>query len=163
MISCSKSPQAVLFRNKIVSGKFETPKTLSVDRSPNLNFKTIVTRRVNLDWWHKIRSSAVKEGSVWAKGINALKKLREWSEIVAGPRWKTFIRRFNRNKSGRINAKFQYDPLSYSLNFDEGPGNNKEEEEEYVLRNFSTRYASASISPPAKVSMDLGKDGPSFV
>nr|XP_009598118.1 uncharacterized protein LOC104093986 [Nicotiana tomentosiformis]XP_016506873.1 PREDICTED: uncharacterized protein LOC107824585 [Nicotiana tabacum] len=101
--------------------------------------------------------------SVWAKGINALKKLREWSEMVAGPRWKTFIRRFNRNKSGRINAKFQYDPLSYSLNFDEGPGNNKEEEEEYVLRNFSTRYASASISAPAKVSMDFSKDGPSFV
>lgn len=130
---------------------------------PSFSSTNQLTRRVNLDWWHKIRSGAVKEGSVWAKGINALKKLREWSEIVAGPRWKTFIRRFNRNKSGRINAKFQYDPLSYSLNFDEGPGNNKEEEEEYVLRNFSTRYASASISAPAKVSMDFSKDGPSFV
>lgn len=121
-------------------------------RSPNQ-----LTKYVKFDWWHRLRSGAVKEGSVWAKGINALKKLREWSEIVAGPRWKTFIRRFHRNKSGNRNAKFQYDPLSYSLNFDEGRGNNGEEEEELVLRNFSTRYASI----PA--SSNLGKDGPSFV
>ncbi|MCD9644430.1 hypothetical protein HAX54_032639 [Datura stramonium] len=117
-----------------------------------------LTRCVN-----RIRSGAVREGSVWAKGINALKKLREWSEIVAGPRWKTFIRRFNRSKSDR-NAKFRYDPLSYSLNFDEGRGNNgeEEEEEELVLRNFSTRYA--SIPASGKMSMmDLGKDGPSIV
>ncbi|KAK4719488.1 hypothetical protein R3W88_017826 [Solanum pinnatisectum] len=121
-------------------------------RSPNQ-----LTKYVKLDWWHRLRSGAVTEGSVWAKGINALKKLREWSEIVAGPRWKTFIRRFHRNKSCNRNAKFQYDPLSYSLNFDEGRGNNGEEEEELVLQNFSTRYASI----PA--SSNFGKDGPSFV
>lgn len=128
---------------------------------PSFGSTNQLTRCVKLGWWRRLRSGAVKEGSVWAKGINALKKLREWSEIVAGPRWKTFIRRFNRNKSGR-NAKFQYDPLSYSLNFDEGRGNNGEEEEELVLRNFSTRYA--SIPASGKMSMeDLGKDGPSFV
>ncbi|KAJ8559871.1 hypothetical protein K7X08_003929 [Anisodus acutangulus] len=122
---------------------------------PSFSSTNQLTRCVKLDWWHRKRT-----GSVWAKGINALKKLREWSEIVAGPRWKTFIRRFNRNKSRR-NGKFQYDPLSYSLNFDEGRGNNGEDEEELVLRNFSTRYA--SIPASGKVSMDLGKDGPSFV
>ncbi|KAK4370840.1 hypothetical protein RND71_010315 [Anisodus tanguticus] len=110
-------------------------------------FRNAISKTASL-----IRTGAVKEGSVWAKGINALKKLREWSEIVAGPRWKTFIRRFNRNKSGR-NAKFQYDPLSFSLNFDEGRRNNGEEEEALVLRNCSTRYASIPVS--GKVS-----DGP---
>ncbi|KAJ0231336.1 hypothetical protein HA466_0299980 [Hirschfeldia incana] len=73
-------------------------------------------------------------------------KIREWSEIVAGPRWKTFIRRFNRDpRRGRdwdAGEKFQYDPLSYSLNFD-----GDDEEDEYVgvggFRSFSTRYASS--------------------
>ncbi|CAN4099326.1 unnamed protein product [Withania somnifera] len=103
---------------------------------PSFNSTNQLTTSVNLNWWRRFRY----EGSVWSKGINALKKLREWSEIVAGPRWKTFIRRFNRNKSGSRNAKFQYDP--------------SKEEEELVLRNFSTRYA--SIPASGKVSMGHG-------
>ncbi|XP_058112221.1 uncharacterized protein LOC131255494 [Magnolia sinica] len=90
----------------------------------------------------------------WWKGWNALKKVKEWSEIVAGPRWKTFIRRFNR-KGSRC-GKYQYDPLSYALNFDEGHGQNGHLEGEHGYRDFSTRYAAA------KSSMDLGKDGPDF-
>ncbi|CAK9138635.1 unnamed protein product [Ilex paraguariensis] len=119
----------------------------------------------NLNWWRRIRTPERDDGSFWVRGIGVFKKLREWSEIVAGPRWKTFIRRFNRNKSGVIsrNAKFQYDPLSYALNFDEGPGQNgnPEEEIDYISRNFSSRYASVPVS--AKTSMDLGKDDPTFV
>ncbi|CAH8280610.1 unnamed protein product [Arabidopsis lyrata] len=79
--------------------------------------------------------------------IRASLKIREWSEIVAGPRWKTFIRRFNRDpRRGRdwdASEKFQYDPLSYSLNFDD------DDEDEYVglggLRSFSTRFASVPV------------------
>ncbi|KAG2301204.1 hypothetical protein Bca52824_029855 [Brassica carinata] len=82
-------------------------------------------------------------------------KIREWSEIAAGPRWKTFIRRFNRDpRRGRdwdAGEKFQYDPLSYALNFDGDDG-----EDEYVglggFRSFSTRYASVpvqSVKAPA--------------
>ncbi|KAK2975016.1 hypothetical protein RJ640_001226 [Escallonia rubra] len=55
--------------------------------------------------------------------------------------------------SGGRSGKFQYDPLSYALNFDEGPGQNGDlegSEEDYRFQNFSSRYA----------SMDLGKDGP---
>ena len=89
-------------------------------------------------------------------------KLREWSEIIAGPRWKTFIRRFNRNRSGSCrHAKYQYDPLSYALNFDEGGGQNRnfEDEEDGGFRNFSTRYAAVSGSVPDKADpTDAGKD-----
>lgn len=122
------------------------------------------TTTLGLNWWQRVRVSESQDGSLWDRGINAFKKLREWSEIVAGPRWKTFIRRFNRTKSGgRQSAKFQYDPLSYSLNFDEGPGNNgnSDEEDDFRFRNFSSRYATASV--PNKGSIDLGKDGPNFV
>ncbi|OEL26431.1 hypothetical protein BAE44_0012550, partial [Dichanthelium oligosanthes] len=77
---------------------------------------------------------------------------------LAGPRWKTFIRRFRRN-SPRHGAgaagggKLTYDPLSYALNFDEGHagGSGSPEGGDYAgYRDFA--------APPgsAKSSMDLG-------
>ncbi|PIN04806.1 hypothetical protein CDL12_22660 [Handroanthus impetiginosus] len=115
-----------------------------------------------LTWWQRMRTTVEIDGnnSLWSRGVGALKKIREWSEIVAGPRWKTFIRRFNRNRSGSRHVNVQYDPLSYAMNFDEGPGQNGHLDEEgddeyYYGRNFSSRYA--------KGSMDLGKHGPTFV
>lgn len=119
---------------------------------------------VGLAWWQKIRASEIPaEDSLWSRGVSLLKKIRELSEIVAGPRWKTFIRRFNRNRnrsgSGGGNGNVQYDPLSYAMNFDEGPGQNglidDDVEDGYFSRNFSSRYA--------KGSMDLGKEGVTFV
>ncbi|KAL5069722.1 hypothetical protein RYX36_020609 [Vicia faba] len=59
-----------------------------------------------------------KENWWWFRGWM---KVREWSDIVAGPRWKTFIQRFNSNKSRTVNVKqgsLKYDPLIYALNFD---------------------------------------------
>ncbi|KAM7483219.1 hypothetical protein LguiB_007802 [Lonicera macranthoides] len=111
---------------------------------------------VGLNWWNKVRTAENDEG-LWSRGITALKKLREWSEIMAGPRWKTFIRRFNRTKSGGKSAKFQYDPLSYELNFDKGPGQNgnPEEDDDYMYRNFSSRYATF---PVGQSSIEMGKD-----
>lgn len=112
---------------------------------------------VGLTWWERIHGN----DHPWcARGITAFKKIREWSELVAGPKWKTFIRRFNRNSRGsgsghnRHGRKFQYDPLSYALNFDEGPGgqngNFDDENDDYGgFRDFSTRYASASGRPLA--------------
>lgn len=117
---------------------------------------------VGLSWWERVGSS---DDKWYSGGFRALKKLREWSEIVAGPRWKTFIRRFNRSKSGsgigggggvgncNRHGKFQYDPLSYALNFDEGPGQNgnlDEDDDYHLFRNFSTRYASVPGQLPAK-------------
>ncbi|XVF54155.1 hypothetical protein PTKIN_Ptkin05aG0158100 [Pterospermum kingtungense] len=89
--------------------------------------------------------------------VGAVQKVREWSEMVAGPRWKTFIRRFNRNKSGTGGyvaggryGQFHYDPLSYALNFDEGAGQNGNFEDDTDsgggFQAFSTRYASVSGS-----------------
>ncbi|EEF52032.1 uncharacterized protein LOC8289037 [Ricinus communis] len=122
---------------------------------------------VGLAWWERIRSSKGHPSEEdnkpkwWSKGVRALKKIREWSEIVAGPKWKTFIRRFNRcnrgSGNGRHNGKFQYDPLSYALNFDEGQNGHfhDEENDDYGgFRDFSSRYASVSASGKP-LSMDV--------
>ncbi|XVE84715.1 hypothetical protein DITRI_Ditri17bG0035600 [Diplodiscus trichospermus] len=110
---------------------------------------------VGIAFWERIRTAQVQsDSSLWARSLRAFQKVREWSEIVAGPRWKTFIRRFNRNKSGiggegGRHGQFHYDPLSYALNFDEGPGQNGDFEDDNGFgdfRAFSTRYASVSGS-----------------
>ncbi|XP_061956584.1 uncharacterized protein LOC133678313 [Populus nigra] len=129
---------------------------------------------VGLSFWERIKSSPSSNGDDlhpnqwWAKGMRAFKKIREWSEVVAGPKWKTFIRRFNRNKNsgsgnGRHHGKFQYDPFSYSLNFDEGPGGqngNLDDLDDYNgFRDFSSRYASVSASGrPVAVDASKSKD-----
>uniref|UniRef100_A0A7N0UF46 Uncharacterized protein n=1 Tax=Kalanchoe fedtschenkoi TaxID=63787 RepID=A0A7N0UF46_KALFE len=63
-------------------------------------------------WWERIRSGEAREeaeggASGSSKWWRAVMKVREWSELVAGPRWKTFIRRFGRNRVGnnRIGAE----------------------------------------------------------
>lgn len=104
--------------------------------------------------WERIRT-AEKGGGWWARGFSAIRRVKEWSEVVAGPRWKTFLRRFNRRVRGSRNAKFHYDPLSYARNFDEGHGQDGDFEE-FAHHNFSVRYAALPAS--AKSSMDLGKD-----
>lgn len=76
-----------------------------------------------------------------------MKRIRDLSDLVSGPKWKafTFVRRFNKSKiagNGKY-REFQYDPCSYSLNFDEGPGQNGDLDEDYFHRAFSSRYAAA--------------------
>ncbi|KAE9588845.1 hypothetical protein Lal_00012571 [Lupinus albus] len=91
----------------------------------------------------------------WSRGFM---KVREWSKIIVGRCRKNFIHQFNRNRSInlRTNGKFQYDPLSYALNFEEGSGKVGDFEDEgyHGIRNFSTRYAS-TISTKS-VSTDAG-------
>ncbi|KAK1433805.1 hypothetical protein QVD17_10722 [Tagetes erecta] len=126
--------------------------------------------------WRKVSSSEEDDEqssqSLWSRGIAALKKLREWSEIVAGPKWKTFIRRFNRSNCkslGKQTSKFQYDPLSYALNFDQGPLQNgdPESENEYMIRNFSSRYVLQPVTVPVAgktlVDVRVNEFGSSFV
>ncbi|KAJ8772929.1 hypothetical protein K2173_028106 [Erythroxylum novogranatense] len=106
---------------------------------------------VGLAWWERVRSSSssssvspssklhLDDRRWWSRGITALKKIREWSEIVAGPKWKTFLRRFNRNRGVASNrhGQFQYDPLSYALNFDEGHGQNSVVDDEDDFGGFA--------------------------
>ncbi|XP_031107302.1 uncharacterized protein LOC116011989 [Ipomoea triloba] len=106
--------------------------------------------------WERIPTSESYKEDWLGKSTSALKKVREWSELVAGPKWKTFIRRFNKHRSKPV--KFQYDPVSYALNFDEQSGNNLDDG--HLPRDFSSRYA--SIPATAKSPMDLGKDADSF-
>ncbi|XP_017427584.2 uncharacterized protein LOC108335891 [Vigna angularis] len=113
-------------------------------------------------WWERVRSTSWSHSNSpssgdrwWSRGLRALKKLRDWSEIVAGPRWKTFIRKFNRNRASKRMPKYQYDPMSYALNFDEG--HNGDYSDDAALRNFSTRYAAVnvkSVSPKARDTDD---------
>ncbi|KAK6944400.1 hypothetical protein RJ641_025502 [Dillenia turbinata] len=73
-----------------------------------------------------------------------LKKLKEFSELIAGPKWKTFIRKLggycNNRKSKRSKTQFQYDAQSYALNFDDDNG--ADGDDDYRLfHSFSARFA----------------------
>ncbi|GAB4845635.1 hypothetical protein Ancab_039036 [Ancistrocladus abbreviatus] len=101
-------------------------------------------------FWDRVRA-AENEDKWWARPLRAFKKLREWSEIIAGPKWKTFIRRFNRNRSAK-HVKFQYDPLSYALNFDEGARQNADPDEDCSFYpNFTSRYVAVPVSSASKI------------
>ncbi|XP_023759928.1 uncharacterized protein LOC111908330 [Lactuca sativa] len=75
------------------------------------------------------------------------KSVKEYSELVAGPKWKNFIRRFSKRPKTRSNANtpFQYDPQSYALNFNDGYGGDHEDDD-LLPRSFSTRFAPPSRS-----------------
>uniref|UniRef100_A0A0A9DST2 Uncharacterized protein n=1 Tax=Arundo donax TaxID=35708 RepID=A0A0A9DST2_ARUDO len=102
------------------------------------------------EWWHGVGEGGgggAARRRWWRRGVDALMKVREWSELVAGPRWKTFIRRFRRSPrhGGGTGGggKLNYDPLSYALNFDEGHGTSPEGD--YAgRRDFSSRF----VAPP---------------
>ncbi|CAI8609941.1 unnamed protein product [Vicia faba] len=134
-----------------------TPTAYSQQRSNALCFPTCFASRRRSIWWERVRSASFSQSHPttttttadrwWSRGLKALKKLRAWSEIVAGPRWKTFIRKFNQHRSSRCMAnKYQYDPLSYALNFDEGQN---EDSRDDGFRNFSTRYAAVNAKSVA--------------
>ncbi|WOK94114.1 hypothetical protein Cni_G02816 [Canna indica] len=103
--------------------------------------------------WQRIDESGEGGGDHrrwWSRVTAALMKVREFSELVAGPRWKTLIRRFGRKRHGsggwRVGstARFQYEPASYALNFDDGLGGSPEGG--YTgYRNFSVQF----VAPPA--------------
>ncbi|KAK9055138.1 hypothetical protein SSX86_026220 [Deinandra increscens subsp. villosa] len=71
------------------------------------------------------------------------KSLKEYSEVVAGPKWKNFIRRFSRRPKTTRSNGFQYDLQSYALNFN---GGDDREDDDLLPRSFSTRFAPPSRS-----------------
>ncbi|KAI4374573.1 hypothetical protein MLD38_012553 [Melastoma candidum] len=105
-------------------------------------------------FWERIGSSHY-DNRWWAPGLRVIKKIREWSELIAGPKWKTFIRRIRRKGcrnpgaaagssvgggGGGGGGKLNYDLVNYSLNFDECHGNFDDEDEFRRLRSFSVAY-----------------------
>ncbi|KAJ4827243.1 hypothetical protein Tsubulata_015205 [Turnera subulata] len=83
--------------------------------------------------------------------VEKVKELREISELLAGPRWKNFIRRFSVRGCYKKRSRMQchYDPQSYALNFDDGI----EREANVAYPDFLARYA-ASVQMN---KVDLGR------
>ncbi|KFK37608.1 hypothetical protein AALP_AA3G005300 [Arabis alpina] len=125
-------------------------------------------------WWQRIRTvDKLEPDERW--WIRGWRKMREWSELVAGPKWETFIRRFGRNHCfcggggggggnsgggcGGIpnrseHGKFRYDPLSYSLNFDDGKQTGHFDDE-FPYRDYSMRFTAPSLPVSTKCSIDF--------
>ncbi|KAJ8642057.1 hypothetical protein MRB53_018751 [Persea americana] len=60
--------------------------------------------------WERIRTTEMGDGW-WVRGLSGFRKVKEWLEVVAGPRWKTFIRRSHGGVRGSRNAKFHCDMI----------------------------------------------------
>ncbi|KAK1389437.1 Stress induced protein [Heracleum sosnowskyi] len=73
--------------------------------------------------------------------IKKAKKVKEFTEVVAGPKWKNFIRKLGKyTKKSRIAECRQYDPHSYALNFDDGLDDFQQENDNALpAAGFSTK------------------------
>ena len=71
---------------------------------------------------------------------NHLNKVKQVTEVLAGPKWKTFLRKFSRfgiNKNRKEKNRYQYDPESYALNFDRG----LDSEDDALVLDFTSKFA----------------------
>ncbi|KAK4257495.1 hypothetical protein QN277_007073 [Acacia crassicarpa] len=64
------------------------------------------------------------------------RKVKEFSEVVAGPKWKTFIRKISAYFNGKRHnqTRFHYDQHSYALNF------NNSDDDLDLPPSFSSRF-----------------------
>ncbi|CAI9293477.1 unnamed protein product [Lactuca saligna] len=92
---------------------------------------------------HRLGERDIGDKNSWL--MNRFKRFREFSEVIAGPKWKNFIRKFSKKPRKGNSSPFQYDPESYALNFNDSVG----DESDYdcsLPRSFSTRFAPHSGS-----------------
>lgn len=92
---------------------------------------------------HQRGGDQAAEETLWKR---KLKKLKQFSEKIAGPKWKNFIRKMSGYCSGNKRKKsqknrFQYDPYSYALNFDNGDDDADKRGDESLLQGFTSRFA----------------------
>ncbi|XP_004514062.1 uncharacterized protein [Cicer arietinum] len=66
-----------------------------------------------------------------------LRKIKEVSEVIAGPKWKTFIRKISGYVKKQQKNRFQYDEQSYALNFSSGA----QSEDDGLPHSFSVRFS----------------------
>ncbi|KAK8568520.1 hypothetical protein V6N13_106429 [Hibiscus sabdariffa] len=108
-----------------------------------------------LRWWR--RKSIGYINMTQAEGVRVrpeswlkrkARKLREISEILAGPRWKNFSPRFITSGIDKKRMQFQYDPRSYQLNFDHREAGTA------GFPDFSARFA----APAAILKATGGRD-----
>ncbi|XP_042065348.1 uncharacterized protein LOC121808843 [Salvia splendens] len=79
-----------------------------------------------------LQESGVQE-KAWV--ATQFKKVKQWSEVVAGPKWKNLIRKIGRLcHCHKRKQPFQYSPESYALNFA------ADQEEANPLHSFSARF-----------------------
>ncbi|KAA0050037.1 hypothetical protein IC582_003832 [Cucumis melo] len=95
-------------------------------------------RNRNYEGANLLQQKQGREEESWM--VKKLKKVKEVSEMVAGPKWKNFIRKMGGYLKGKKQRnRFQYDPESYALNFD--GGFDGEEDDHHPPIGFSSRFA----------------------
>ncbi|XP_061369774.1 uncharacterized protein LOC133312566 [Gastrolobium bilobum] len=97
----------------------------------------------SLRWWqgHEEGKGLLEEkGESWVSC--KLRKMKEVSEVIAGPKWKTFIRRISGYGKKQQRNKFQYDEHSYALNFNSGV----QSEDDDMPPSFSARFSAPFTS-----------------
>ncbi|PON67146.1 stress induced protein [Parasponia andersonii] len=81
-----------------------------------------------------------RETKTWL--AEKISKVKEFSEVIAGPKWKNLVRKIGGyikgNKKQQNMARFQYDSQSYALNFDNGGGFNGDEDGPLI--DYSNRF-----------------------
>ncbi|XP_054804943.1 uncharacterized protein LOC129308013 [Prosopis cineraria] len=95
-------------------------------------------RVLSFRWWrrqHDDNNDGGDGGEGWL--MNKLGKMKEGSEVIAGPRWKTFIRKMNLRKQKN---RFQYDEHSYALNFNSEANSEEDDEDLDFPPSFTSRF-----------------------
>ncbi|MED6145434.1 hypothetical protein PIB30_025260 [Stylosanthes scabra] len=89
------------------------------------------------------RGLAEQNGESWLRC--RLRKMKEISEVIAGPKWKTFIRKLSvYGKKQQRKNMFQYDEHSYALNFNSGVPSEDEDMPPSFSARFSAPFAAAA-------------------
>lgn len=85
----------------------------------------------------------------WKVVEEKLMKVREVSEVVAGPKWKTFIRKIGgvcRKNRRAQRGQFGYDAEGYALNFDGGLDWEDEDDDGQMYNARSSRFTGSSLA-----------------
>lgn len=98
---------------------------------------------------HLLRENSGNEQYKESWLVDKLKEAKEFSEVVAGPKWKNFVRKMGKYfKPKKSSTQSMYTPDSYALNFDDGA----EEEEDDLFVNFSSRFSAPLSSNHQRMS-----------